>query len=130
MSESIEVLLLKFLKFGLVGISGTVLDFGITYLAKEKLLWNKYIANSFGFIVAVTNNYTLNRIWTFHNTDPAIGLQFSKFVVVALGGLFLNNLILYLLTERVRLNFYISKLGATMLVVFWNFGLNYLYTFR
>ncbi|WP_114782705.1 GtrA family protein [Botryobacter ruber] len=130
MSESIEALLLKFLKFGLVGVSGTVIDFGITYLAKEKLRWNKYIANSCGFVVAVTNNYILNRIWTFHNTDPEIGWQFSKFAVVALGGLFLNNLILYLLTERARLNFYVAKLGATLLVVLWNFGLNYLYTFR
>ncbi|MCC9136832.1 GtrA family protein [Pontibacter silvestris] len=129
MAESIEVLILKFLKFGLVGVTGTVLDFGITYLAKEKLKWNKYLANSCGFIIAVSNNYYLNRIWTFNNTDPNIGWQFSKFMTVALIGLLLNNLIIYLLTERMKLNFYFAKLSATFIVFIWNFFLNYLFTF-
>src|SRR5688500_1740930 len=107
MSESIEAFLLKFLKFGLVGFSGLILDFGVTFLAKEKLRWNKYIANSLGFAVANTSNYILNRLWTFHSADPEIGWQFSKFLLVGVAGLALNNLIVYLLTEKAKLNFYL-----------------------
>ncbi|MHC2993850.1 glycosyl transferase family 2 [Pontibacter sp. HJ8] len=129
MSESIEAFLLKFLKFGLVGFSGLILDFGVTFLAKEKLRWNKYIANSLGFAVANTSNYILNRLWTFHSADPEIGWQFSKFLLVGVAGLALNNLIVYLLTEKAKLNFYLSKFIATVVVFVWNFLLNYLYTF-
>jgi putative flippase GtrA len=129
MPAHIEALYLKFLKFGLVGCSGLVLDFSLTYLAKEKLRWNKYLANSLGFVAACISNYLLNRIWTFHSSDPEIGWQFSKFFLVALGGLLLNNMVVYLLTEKLKLNFYLSKAIAIGLGFFWNFALNYLYTF-
>ena len=129
MTESAPTLFFKFLKFGLVGFSGLLLDFGVTYIAKEKLRWNKYIANSLGFLLASGSNYYLNRVWTFHSLDPEIGWQFSKFLFVAVVGLLLNNLIVYLLTDRARLNFYIAKFGAIVLVFFWNFSVNYIYTF-
>ncbi len=130
MPEHIEALAIKFLKFGLVGFTGLVIDFATTYLAKEKLKWNKYIANSLGFTLASINNFVLNRIWTFESLDPEIGWQFSKFMLVAFIGLLLNNLIVYLLTDRVKFNFYLSKLFAIVTVFLWNFLLNYLYTFR
>lgn len=129
MPESIESLVYKFLKFGIVGFSGLLLDFGLTFLAKEVLRWNKYVANSLGFILAASSNYYLNRIWTFHSADPEIGWQFSKFLVVALVGLLLNNLIIYLLTDKAKLNFYLAKFCAIVLVFFWNFSINYIYTF-
>ncbi|EJF10424.1 GtrA family protein [Pontibacter sp. BAB1700] len=86
MSEGIGAFFLKFLKFGLVGFTGLVIDFGVTFLVKEKLRWNKYVANSLGFILASINNYILNRLWTFHSMDPEIGWQFSKFLLVAVAG--------------------------------------------
>lgn len=39
----------QFIKFCIVGGSGVFVDFGITYLCKEWLKFNKYIANSLGF---------------------------------------------------------------------------------
>ena len=129
MSESVETVFFKFMKFGLVGFTGLILDFGVTYLVKEKLRWNKYLANSLGFVIANTNNYILNRLWTFHSADPDIGWQFSKFLLVGLAGLLLNNLIVYLLTDKAKLNFYLSKFIAIVVVFVWNFLLNYLYTF-
>ena len=129
MFNNLTALFFKFLKFGLVGFSGLLLDFGITYLTKEKLRWNKYLANSLGFAVACTNNYLLNRLWTFQSVDPGIVVQFSKFLLISLGGLILNNLILYLLTEKAKFNFYMAKFCAIVLVFFWNFFFNYLFTF-
>jgi putative flippase GtrA len=122
--------LLKFFKFGLVGASGVVVDFGVTWLLKEQLRLNKYLANSMGFACAVLSNYILNRLWTFHSADPQVGVQFAKFAVVALVGLGMNNAILYFLNEQRGVQFYTSKLVATGIVMIWNFGANYLFTFR
>ena len=129
MAASTFDLFFKFLKFGLVGMSGLFLDFGVTYLAKEKLRWNQYLANSLGFSVACTSNYLLHRAWTFSSADPGIALQFSKFLFISLAGLVLNNLILYLLTDKIRFNFYLAQFCAIALVFLWNFFFNYLYTF-
>ncbi|MDO8367677.1 MAG: GtrA family protein [Saprospiraceae bacterium] len=123
-------LLIKFIKFGIVGVSGVVVDFGVTWLLKEQFRLNKYIANSTGFGCAVLSNYVLNRIWTFHSADPHVGVQFAKFTMVALIGLGINNAIIFLLTERRGVKFYPAKLIATGVVMLWNFGANVLFTFK
>ena len=125
-----QTLIERFLKFCLVGGSGVVVDFGITYLAKEFLKLNKYVANSLGFICAATSNYILNRTWTFGSSDPDIAMQYLQFFGFSLVGLAINNLVIYLLHGRVKWNFYVVKLIATCIVTFWNFSMNYIFTFQ
>ncbi|HOW24341.1 MAG TPA: GtrA family protein [Bacteroidales bacterium] len=121
--------LMKFVKFGAVGISGIVVDFGITYLCKEILKIQKYVANAIGFTTAATTNYVLNRIWTFHSTDPAIFLQYSKFLMISVVGLGINTLVLWVLVSRYKKHFYLSKLIAVAVAMIWNFLANYFITF-
>ena len=120
---------LQFLKFCVVGGTGVVVDFGITFLFKEKLKLNKYIANSLGFMAAASTNYLLNRWWTFRSHDPEVAQQYVQFVGISAIGLILNNIIIYLLNDKARLNFYLSKLIAIGLVTLWNFFMNYYFTF-
>ena len=107
-----------------------VVDFGVTWLCKEKLRWNKYISNSLGFALAATNNYLWNRWWTFQSSSQEIAREYTSFVLIALIGLGLNNLIIYLLHEKLHLHFYLSKLIAIGCVTLWNFTMNYVFTFR
>ena len=81
----------QFFKFCVVGGSGVFVDFGVTYLCKEWLKLNKYVANSLGFLCASTSNYILNRIWTFQNENPDITGQYLRFLGIAAVGLVINN---------------------------------------
>ena len=120
---------LKFLKFCVVGSVGLGIDFGITWLVKERARWNKYVANSLGFICAASSNFVLNKVWTFHDTNPDQFTQYGKFILIALIGLGLNNLIIYLLINKRGVKFYWAKLFAVGVVVLWNFVANYNFTF-
>jgi putative flippase GtrA len=122
-------LLFKLIKFCCVGFSGMIVDFGSTSLLKEKLKINKYIANSVGFIQAATSNYYINRFWTFHSQNSHVMNEYLSFISIALVGLIINNFIIYGLNDRLKLNFYVSKFLAVLVVTIWNFGLNYLITF-
>lgn len=124
-----RALILKFLKFCIVGFSGMVVDFGFTWLCKEKLKWNKYVSNSIGFVLAATNNYIWNRCWTFQSDNANIPIEYGKFLVISVIGLGLNNLVIYLLHEKLNLNFYLAKLIAIGVVTIWNFVMNYRFTF-
>ena len=106
-----STLILKFLKFCVVGFSGMVLDFGVTWLCKEKFRWNKY------------------RLWTFRSTSAEIPVEYGKFLIIAIIGLGINNLVIYLLHDKLKLNFYLSKLFAIGVVTLWNFTMNYFFTF-
>jgi putative flippase GtrA len=119
----------KFLKFGVVGTSGVIVDFSITYLAKEKLGIQKYVANAMGFSVAATTNFFLNRIWTFQSHDPQVVQQWIKFFVIAVIGLGLNTLMIWYAHQKKGHNFYLAKGVAIALVMIWNFIANFLYTF-
>lgn len=123
-------LIIKFLKFGIVGLSGTAIDFLFTWICKEKLKWNKFISNSIGFSIAATSNYILNRIWTFESNNPEVSREYLSFFFISSIGLALNNLFVFLFNEKLKFNFYLSKAFAITLVAICNFIPNYLFTFR
>lgn len=129
LSNDYQFMIEKFLKFGLVGFFGLCLDFGLTYIFKEIFRFNKFIANTIGFSVAVISNYFLNRVWTFQNTNPNITRQLSLFLLVSLLGLILSTIMLYCLHELKKYNFYISKVFSVVVVCSWNFLVNNFITF-
>lgn len=119
----------KFFKFCLVGFTGMILDFGVTWVLKEKFRINKYAANSTGFILAATSNYTLNRLWTFHSENKQVATEYLSFMLISLAGLAINNLVIFVLHDKIKLNFYLAKVGAVGIVTIWNFGMNFFFTF-
>lgn len=122
--------ILKFLKFAAVGLSGLFVDYAFTYLFKEIFKVQKYISNSIGFTIAASTNYVLNRIWTFESENPEIAVEYTSFLVISLIGLGLNNLILWFIVSRFKINFYVAKFFAICVVTLWNFLANFFITFN
>lgn len=122
-------MIFKIIKFCLVGGSGMMLDFALTYLLKEKIKIHRYLANAIGFISAACSNFALNRYWTFENHNPEVYQQFGFFLTFALIGMAINTFFLFLF-EKQNFNFYLSKLFATVLTTIWNFTTNYFFTFN
>jgi putative flippase GtrA len=120
----------RLLRFGVVGCSGIIIDFFITWLLKEKIKLNRFIASAAGFVVTVFSNYIFNRFWTFNSTQPNIGTQFVLFLLISLIGLLLNPGIVYWLHKKNHWHFYLSKLTAIALLFCWNFAVNSLITFH
>lgn len=130
----------KFIKFGIVGASGAIIDFGITALCKGILGVPELLANAIGFTLAATSNYFLNRVWTWRSTSKSVGVEYAKFFFVSLIGLGLNSLIVFLLKDTsivpsfvdttLDWNFWVAKIIATAVVMVWNFLANNFFTFR
>ncbi|MEE1946795.1 GtrA family protein [Pedobacter sp. KR3-3] len=119
----------QFFKFGLVGFSGLAIDFVMTYLLKDQLHIDQYLANTIGFGTAVINNYLLNKIWTFKNKDKNHAKQFIRFALIATIGLCLNTLCILGL-QQLHIPFYPAKLMAIAVVFVWNFTANATITFK
>lgn len=121
--------ILKFLKFAAVGLSGLIVDYAFTYLFKEIFKVQKYISNSIGFTIAASSNYVLNRLWTFESENPEIAFEYTSFLIISLIGLGINNLILWFIVSRFKINFYVAKFFAICVVTLWNFLANFFITF-
>lgn len=126
-----------FAKFMVVGVTGAIVDLGILNLL-HVFVWNQtwdtmlYPAAAISFSSAVVNNYTWNILWTYRHQDHSDQhhVTLSKFFVVSLVGLLINLGIIYAATELLNLYWLISKLIAMAVVLFWNFFVNRLWTFK
>ncbi|MHA2358121.1 MAG: GtrA family protein [Candidatus Heimdallarchaeaceae archaeon] len=67
---------IQFIKFAIVGASGTLINLGLVHLFFVILEWNEYLAIAIGFIVSVLTNFILNDIWTF---NPRFGKKRTDF---------------------------------------------------
>jgi putative flippase GtrA len=125
------------LRYLLVGLSGTVLDFSLLSLLKWTGL-PVLPANTLSFLAGVVNNYLGNRYWTFEGRGTAGWTrQLGQFLAVSLVGLACNNLIIYLLEDPMghvlgqpQLGYLPAKVLATAFVVVWNYLANRYWTFR
>jgi putative flippase GtrA len=116
-------------KFSLVGLSGYVVNLVVYTALLRGAGWHYAAAATASFLVAVTNNYTWNRLWTFHAQRGHVGWQGLRFLVVALIAYGAN---LLLLTGFIALG--LDKVGsqaiAVVLVTPLNFIGNKLWSFR
>ena len=119
----------QFIKFGLVGVSNTVLTFIVyTLLLKVFGVWY-LLASAIGFIVGATNGFLLNRRWTFagHVGDSLTPVRWA---VVQGGGLGINEVLLYVFVDDAKLDKLLAQAFATAVVTVSTFFVNRAWTFR
>ena len=124
------ILINVLLKFSLIGIIGVVINFLTTFLLKEYLKVNKYVSNSFGYLIAISFNFLANKFFTFKSDNSEIYNEVIKFIIVTSIGILINHIVVYLLTEKKNMNFYFSKIAAVIVVFIWNFTLHSIFTFK
>ena len=115
-------------KFALVGGSGYVVNLAVY---TGLVLWGvHYLAAAVcSFLVAVTNNYTWNRLWTFRDQRGHLVYQGLRFLAVASVALAANLVFLRVLVE-LGLGKIVAQAIAIVLVTPWNFAANKLWSFR
>lgn len=86
-------------KFVAVGASGYVVNLAV-YTVLLRVVGLHYVPAAIGsFLVAVTNNYTWNRLWTFRGQRGHVAYQGLRFLVVSTVALGANLLVLHLLVQ-------------------------------
>jgi putative flippase GtrA len=121
--------LVQFVKFGIVGVSNTVLTFAVyTLLLKVFGVW--YLAASaIGFAVGATNGFLLNRRWTFRD-HVGDSLTPVRWAVVQGCGLAVNEALLYVFVHDASLDKLLAQALATVVVTVSTFFVNRAWTFR
>ena len=117
-------------RFGVVGFTSFILDFSLTYICKEKLHLDKYIANTIGDGVSSTYNFILNRIWAFESKDRRILKQVLLYILSMIAGLIMSNGLIYLFVDIAGIHFYIAKILTIGTIMVWNFMFNDLVIFN
>ena len=144
----------RFGKFAIVGAIGAVVDFAVLNIMKILFEstglgvgWSVsadphqiqlVAANTISFSAAVLSNFTWNRLWTFpESRERPLLSQLVQFTIVNVLGLVINTVILVVMDRYVfqlffseRLSYNLAKALAIGVVLFWNFGVNLIWTYR
>jgi dolichol-phosphate mannosyltransferase len=131
-SQSMNFPIDRFVRFGLVGLSGVFVDTALLYLLHDPtalalpLTRSKIISGE----IAIINNFLWNDSWTFADVATQQrewrqrSKRFVKFNLICLAGLVLNVLVLNVVYNFVIHDAYIANLVAIAVATVWNFWVN------
>lgn len=89
----------QLVRFGTVGASGYVINLAVFALLVHGGGVDKGIAATCAFVVALSNNFAWNRVWTFRASEVHAGFQAARFCTVSLAAFALNLVVLYALVD-------------------------------
>lgn len=122
----------QFIKFCIVGGIGTIVNLAILYAMVEFLKISYIFGATIAFVVAVINNYILNKLWTFKDKRTGktfITKQWIKFLSISVISLGANLAALYLLVEFLNLWYIFAQIIAILASLGINFIGNKKWTF-
>jgi putative flippase GtrA len=120
---------LQLARFCAVGASGYGVNLAVYTLLLKGAGLHYLLAATGSFLVAVTNNYTWNRLWTFRGQRGHIAYQGLRFLVVSTIALGANLVILYLYVQQLEIGKVLAQAIAIVLVTPLNFVGNKLWSF-
>jgi dolichol-phosphate mannosyltransferase len=124
--------LVRPLRFGLVGLSGLVVNTAILWLLAHGAGLPIPLAGVLATELAILNNFILNDRWTFWASahQRSLGRRLLRFNGVALGGLVISTGLLTLLTTYAHLHLLLANLLAVGSATGWNYVVNTRWTWR
>ena len=137
---------IRFLKFSIVGMTGTIVDFGVMNILRLVLNTPLIWAQGISFVCAVINNFLWNRYWTYpESRSKAAPKQLLQFLIINLIGIlirsplvpwldknilnFLDGMSLSLPLKNMVISQNLALAISIIIVSFWNFFANRYWTY-
>lgn len=122
----------EFVKFGIVGGSGVLVNMGLLFVLTRYLSIRLEIASVIAIEASILSNFFLNNLWTFKKRDTPVPFRtrlFRYHLVTGLAGI-VNYLVLLLLVKTFGLHDMLSNLIGIAIGTVINYSLNSFWTWR
>ena len=114
-------LLKQIFKFCVVGGTAFIIDYGLLYILTEMFNINYLISGAISFVVSLIYNYILSIKWVFNVGHKQTVKDITLFSILSTIGLGINELIMYVGSDKIGINYLIVKIIATAIVMIYNF---------
>ena len=123
---------MKLFKFGMVGLSGIIVNEGVLIYLKEYVHLSLPVSSIFAIELSILSNFIWNDIWTFKsNQKHALSHRWQRllsFQVVSIGGAVINFVILNILATIIGVDYRIANILGILVAFAWNFWVNRRFT--
>lgn len=145
----------KFLKFGIIGVLNTLVDFVVFYvmdrwvvgegptlvLLGTTVATGLYISNAIAYVVANIHSFIWNKFWTFQKRDRVTRGEAARYLTTSAGYLLISSLSLAIFTRVLSAPFLagvvpdhlvnvLAKLPTACITIFYNYLMNKFWVFR
>lgn len=114
----------QILKFGVVGSIAFIIDYSVLFVCTEFIGIYYLISSLISFLISTFFNYKASMIWIFYSNDNNSHKKTNKFcifLILSIIGLLINQSLMYLGSEKIHLHYMMTKIFATIVVMFFNF---------
>lgn len=118
------------LRYAVVGAIAFVIDLGCLLLLLEHM--PLLAANTLAFLIANAVNFWLGHVWVFGRPlgGPGLARQYGGVLAISVVGLALNDALVWGGVEIAGASIVVSKIIATVVVMFWNYAARSLWVYR
>lgn len=145
----------KFLKFGIIGVLNTLVDFVVFYVMDRWVVGEGptlvllgtavaaglYISNAIAYVVANVHSFIWNKLWTFQKRDRVTRGEAARYLATSAGYLLISSLSLTVFTRILSLPFLagvipggwvnmLAKLPTACITIFYNYLMNKFWVFK
>lgn len=111
----------QIIRFSLVGIIAFLIDYALLYILTEYLNIYYLVSSTISFIISLIVNYIISINFVFNVQKTQTIKEIVLFVLLSIIGLIINQVIMYLGTDLLKIHYMGCKLGATLIVMIYNF---------
>ena len=138
MMEKIKALYVKYeeiIVYLIVGVINTIISLGAFFLCANTILnanivWQNVLLNIISWVVGVVAGYFMNRKFVFKSKEPNIWKEFLQFSSGRLSTGVLDNVMMVLMVNVLRINESFSKLFVCVLVMIGNYIVSKFFVFK
>lgn len=126
-----ENAMLQFFRYIFVGACAFFVDFS-SYCILEAVGLHYLLAGVFAFLISFIFNFCISRVLIFKSaaSEKATAQELTGVALISLVGLGLTELLLFVGTDLLEMDFRISKVVSSILVLFWNYTARKLFVYR
>lgn len=120
--DKMNSLIKQLIRFGVVGGTAFLIDYGIMIFLTEVFGFNYLVSSMISFCLSTIYNYIMSIKWVFYvSSERSHVKDLSTFVILSVIGLGINQLIMWLAVDKWGIYYMISKIVATAIVMVYNF---------
>jgi len=119
--EKTNFVFIQFFRYTFAGGIAFLVDFGLLFFLTDICGMYYLVSATISLITGFIINYLVCILWIFPNSRFNRKQELLFFCLIGLTGLALNDLFMYMFTDKIRFHYLVSKIVAAILVYFWNF---------
>lgn len=141
LSEEIRTACTQFVKFGIIGVSNTVLSYFV-YIIMLLIFRQADLLENCDYLAAQVIGFVLSVLWSFYWNNKIVFIEDRKskrilwktlmktFAAYSFTGLFLNSILLILWVKVLNISEYIAPVFNLLFTVILNFLINKFWAFK